>query len=276
MKPFHAMLVALLAASVGTGGSAHAAVFLNEILVNPTGGDQPGLNETDWREFVEIARTGVDTLEDTWLLEIEGDGALAGVIDLARDLTGLGFGANGILLLGENYSTLVPWSPVTATVADLERGGIATIENGSISFLIVRGFSGDVGDDVDTDNDGVIESAPWVEVLDSVGWADALGERVYAGTLLTQPSDAPDAAFRQSALGVWVNGNLLDDPPAEGLDVRLDPAASSANYFSGARLTPGEVNVPEPRDLGLAVGIALVGWAVCARRTSRIRTPICP
>ncbi len=46
------------------------------------------------------------------------------------------------------------------------------LENGTISLLLVKNFSGAFGDDLDTDNDGVFDSTPWDAIVDSVAVND--------------------------------------------------------------------------------------------------------
>src|SRR5690606_1087072 len=63
-------------------------------------------------------------------------------------------------------------------------------ENGSITFLLVEGFSGNVGDDIDTNDDGVIDNAPWARIVDDVATSDG-GETdiVYSTTNLAPNYD---------------------------------------------------------------------------------------
>lgn len=44
------------------------------------------------------------------------------------------------------------------------------VENGSITFVLARNFSGVLDMDLDVDNDGTLDSTPWDEVLDAVGF----------------------------------------------------------------------------------------------------------
>ena len=127
-----------------------ATILLNEIYANIPGEDSN-------REFIEILATPSTALTDVWLLEIDGDNSNAGVIDNAQNLSAIVSGTNGLVLLGDGYSSSNPWGSrieSATTLADLDGG---TIENGSITFLLVFNFSAAVGIDLDTDNDGLLD-----------------------------------------------------------------------------------------------------------------------
>ncbi len=213
-------------------------LVLNEFYVNPTGSD-------DSREYVEI-RAGADTkLTDVWLLEIEGDASSAGIIDNAQDLSSLSTGSNGLFLLGRNYTTGHPWGsevdPAT-NIGDLEGGAI---ENGSITFLLVSGFTGTPGKDLDTNNDGKLDSTPWDSILDSVGWDDnSLSDHVYTKVNLDLSGGAPDAATRfpddtnANSLDAWYYGDIT----GSGTTTTYDSGSVSSNAPAGAVITPGAEN----------------------------------
>ncbi len=69
-----------------------SAAVLNEISVNPDGGDQP------W-EFVEIKGVPNSLITDLDLVSLEGDNAAQGIADLVFDLRGVSFGSNGLIVL---------------------------------------------------------------------------------------------------------------------------------------------------------------------------------
>ncbi len=47
-----------------------------------------------------------------------------------------------------------------------------TLENGTITLLLVENFSGAFEDDLDTDDDGVLDVEPWDSIVDSVAVND--------------------------------------------------------------------------------------------------------
>ena len=230
-------------------------VRLNEVLANPTSGD-------DAREYVElIAPDGAVSLSGMWLLVLEGDGGGAGTIDGAVDLSALTTGSNGLLLLGEGYAASNPWASTTSAATAVANGLNANVlENGTLTVLLVTGFSGTVGQDLDTDNDGVFDATPFGVVLDSVGWTDGGGaDRVYSAAVLTQSSGTPDAASRfvgntdANAVDAWFNGDLVDLGPGGGLDIVYSATNASSNLPAGATITPGDANeVTAPPELSIA------------------------
>src|SRR5262245_46083106 len=88
------LLASLLGGAV-LSGSAQAALQLSEIFANAPGGGDNGF------EFVEIIGAPVESLTNVWLVVIEGNGAGAGVVDVAKNLGTLSptVGANGLLLI---------------------------------------------------------------------------------------------------------------------------------------------------------------------------------
>lgn len=257
--------------------TASATLLLNEIYLDPGGTSGPDTPNGENREFVEIlSTTGSDSLNDVWLLEIEGDGsATAGRIEMARNLSGLGF-VKGLLTLGEGYATSNVWGLTTSDtgLADLSRPGAITMENGGITFLLVKGFTGNVYDgvapnsDIDIDNDRVIDGIFWTEILDSISNRDGAttADWQYAPDLMDGLSFTPtglDAFARlstdvtPSSLGAWYGGQA-DSTHAFTANVR--------NLPSGATLTPGAANyplVPEP------TSFALLGLGLLALRARR-------
>ncbi len=212
------------------------APLLNEIYVDSG-------SATSNREFVEIISEPSTPLTDVWLIAVEGDGSDAGVISFAQDLSSVTAGSNGLTLLGVDYATSNPWSSETdsgTTVANLNAGAF---DGGSITYLLVEGFSGLIGVDMDTSNNGSPDKLFWAQGLDSLGWSDGdSDDRVYSAAQLVQ-SGTPEAASRTFAddftdsFASWFNGDI----PGGGSNV--DYGSGSANLPAGARITPGADNV---------------------------------
>jgi hypothetical protein len=172
------------------------AVLLNEININPPGGD----NE---KEFVEIRSANNAALSTNGysILLIDNDGNdptdNTGRVLECWDLDSTTTGANGLLLAGSGYTPglpppgLTPWtnpgdtphpdtalfSPVTMDFDDIGRNS----DNGAITILLVKNFIGRAGDDLDegtptdlTANDDRIFNMPpqlplqWDSQADSV------------------------------------------------------------------------------------------------------------
>ncbi|NJO90239.1 MAG: lamin tail domain-containing protein [Chloroflexia bacterium] len=140
-------------------GTPTIPAVINEFVFNHTGAD------TD--EFIEILSNPNTDLSEYTLLEIEGDGTGAGTVD---EVITLGTtDANG-------YFT-------TAFAAN-------QFENGTVSLLLVKNFTGALNDDLDTDNDGVLDVTPWDEIIDDVAVNDGgSGDLTYAVVTLTPSFD---------------------------------------------------------------------------------------
>ena len=254
--------------------TARAAVVFSEIQINPATGADNG------QEFIELLSTtgGVETLNNVWILIIEGGGSGRGTVDHAYNLSGSATGPNGLWLQRDSAAALSPaGDPATVTVtadfAQLSPSLGNDIENGTDTFLLVTGYTGGAAQlDLDTNNDGVLDSTPWTSVLDGISVIEAglLTEAQYAAQLGFY--DFPDLGFTPDALvreagGQWVGADI-DGPtggpyfndPAEAV---LQNGASATTSFV---LTPGSPNpavVPEPAGASLA---ALAGAGLMLRR----------
>ncbi len=250
-------------------GSASASVNLSEIFVNPPGTD-------GGQEFFELSGTPSFSLNNHWLLVIEGDGTGSGVIDQAISLAGLSLGTNGLFLWRDAASTIDtsgapgiqgPSAGTNVNVADFN----PDIENGSNTYLLVTGFTGAVGNDLDTNNDGVLDVAtPWGSFVDGVsivendgasnfGFAAALGG-VNVGPFAGVNGFNPDLV----ALGfdnVWYGGDVLGTNP--GGFYNFDPARNSGAFTDSVGATPGVLNnIPSPG----AMALLGMGGLLAARR----------
>jgi len=149
------LLVVLLGASSATAQDP----VINEFVFNHTG--------TDTNEYVEVAGGPNTDYSAFTVLEIEGDGSGSGVVD-------------GVFTVG------------TTDAAGIWFTGFFNnaLENGTVSLLLVEGFTGNPGDDLDTDNDGLLDAAPWSRLVDSVGVTDGgAGDGTYADVTLAPGFD---------------------------------------------------------------------------------------
>jgi len=225
------------------------SVVINELYVNPPGTD-------DNREFVELRSLngGPVTLPNLALVEIQGNPNFAGVIGTDVHMSGLVTGANGLALLGENYGNNgTPWGTevTTGTVLGDMNGHLG---NDNFTLFLVEGYSGISGQDLDTNDDGILDVTPWTNVLDSVGWYDPSisGGKVYTTVVLTQTQNTPDAASRFSnrmwpqSAGAWYNGEMLLTGGTPDMTHDYDPTKASVNLPANAKITPGAGNFLAP------------------------------
>lgn len=177
-----ALLLALLA------GSSTQAQVINEVVANHTG--------TDDHEFLEVFGDPSTDYSNLTLLQLEGDaGSAPGLVDSA--LTVGTTSASGHWFTGFLNSQL---------------------DNGTATFLLVDSFTGTVGADLDTDDDGVLDITPWTAILDSVAINDGDVDFEYSTVVLTPGFDGvsftPGGASRipdgtdSDSVGDWVRNDF--------------------------------------------------------------------
>jgi uncharacterized protein len=211
------MVLTLALVVMGTAATAAADPVLNEFVANHAG--------VDTAEFVEVAGDPSTDYSAFTVVEVEGDGTGSGTVD-------------GVLTVG---ATTADGYWTTGLLSD-------AFENGAVSLLLVEGFTGTTGDDLDTDGDGTLDVTPWSRVVDSVAVSDGgAGDHAYGGVTLDPGYDGggftvggasriPDATDTDAA-GDWTR-NDFDGAGLPGLPGTPEPGE--------ARNTPGAANTAEP------------------------------
>lgn len=121
--------------------------------------DQPTPENNEFFELAGAPGTVLDGL--TYIVIGDGIGG-SGVIEAVVDLTGQVIPASGYFVAAESTFTL---GTADLTVAD----NILNFENSdNVTHMLVFQFTGSNGDDLDTNDDGVLNVTPWDEVIDSV------------------------------------------------------------------------------------------------------------
>ncbi|WP_438853517.1 ExeM/NucH family extracellular endonuclease [Agromyces sp. M3QZ16-3] len=210
-----------------TGYAVNTFDGLGSHTCGESGPQEPVINEfsastvgTDV-EYVEIlAEPGTD-VSGYRVLEIEGDSNSAmGTVDEV-----ISFGP----VDGSGRS--LAWLPANA------------LENGTISLLLVSGFTGALGDDLDADNDGTLDAAGF-EILDSVAVNDGgAGDLAYGDTVLTVAYDglsfAPGGASR---IPDGVDTGSTADWARNDFDLAGIPGFTGSLVGGEAANTPGAPN----------------------------------
>lgn len=193
-------------------GLAYAnAPVINEFVLNHVG--------TDFNEYVEILGDPNTDLFNVWVLSLEGDSeSNRGTIDAA-----VRFGttdANGII----------------TTLYQNNR-----FENGTNTLLLVENFTGAEGGDLDSNNDGVLDSTPWDQILDSVAVSDGgSGDVTYSPVVLAPNFDG--GSFTVGGASRLPNGTDTDTPADW---VRNDFDAEGIPGFNGSLdLSTETLNTP--------------------------------
>jgi len=155
------------------------APSLNEIRVDQLGADID--------EFVEITGT-TQSLDDFSILVIGDDAAgSSGVIESVTDLTG------GVID-GSHYFVIAK-STFTLGIADLIDDALNLENSDNLTIYLVRGFTGFLGTDLDSEDDGILDVEPWLELVDCVSLIETpgSGDLVYCNTQAGPSGNFPPA-----------------------------------------------------------------------------------
>ena len=156
--------------AANTPGAVNTAPRPREPVINEIVADHVG---NDTHEFIEIFAGSETNYSSFTLLILEGDG-------------------------GENPGFVdAGFTPgTTSNVGFWQTGPLSDqIENGSLTVLMVDGFSGAIGDDLDTNDDGVLDSSPWTTLYDAVSISHGgANDRFYAPVILDARMDGGSTA----------------------------------------------------------------------------------
>ena len=185
-------------------------IVINEYRVAQSGADD---------DFVELLTAPGTSFDGKTLLAISGEFA-PGSIDFAISLDGAVADENGFLLIAEDDNPNLDAGDVG--VAGLDFFGSPQ------TFLVVDDFTGAAGDDLDTDEDGVLDVTPWADIVAGLSLEDGdeTPDQSYAAQVFTDPSG-------------FTPGGGARVPDGTGDFVLLAFADQSAD-------TPGSTNTPDP------------------------------
>ncbi len=197
---------------------------INEFSASTTGTDV---------EYVEIfGAPGADYSAYT-ILEIEGDTTGAGIVD---EVIGLGTtDATGLYLAN---------LPANA------------LENGTLSLLLVKNFTGALNNDLDSNNDGLFDVTPWETLVDSVAVNDGgSGDYTYGTPVLGPSYDglSPYAPGGASRLPDGYDTDLAGDWLRNDFELGGIPGYPGTLILGEAYNTPGAPNqayTPPPEACG--------------------------
>lgn len=218
------------------------SVALNEVRT-----DQPG---TDNDEFVELVGPP-DLSLDGYFLVVIGDGeGLSGCIEEIVDLSGHAVGVDGCFLVAQPQMTTA--APDLVTPLELENSD-------NLTLLLVHGFAGWLEQDLDLDDDGSLDLAPWTMLLDAVSMVESVSmppsgtEWWYASPIGPGGNGDPPFLIRRcSSDGQWSVG---PNDPGQGVDTPGTPNAPCV----AAPPCPADLNSDSVVD-AIDLAILLVDW----------------
>ena len=118
------------------------------------------------------------------------------------------------------------------------------LENGTLSLLLVEGFSGALGDDLDTNDDGVLDVMPWTTLVDGVAVDDGgSGDRTYAVALSAYYDGLRYAPGGASRIPDGTDTDTVDDWVRNDFDLAGIPGHDGTIVVGEAYNTPGATNV---------------------------------
>ena len=186
--------------AAGPAPAGGAAIQISEIRI-----DQPS---TDNDEYFELSGAPNSSLMNlTYLVIGDGTGS-SGVVENVTSLSGHMIPADGYFLAAKTEFTLGA-KDLTTTL---------TFENGdNVTHMLVSGFTGSNGQDLDTNDDGTLDTTPWSAILDSVSVIHSFdsGDRWYSASTVgpQQGNVAPYHVIRCGSQ--W---NIGSQDPAGGDD----------------------------------------------------------
>lgn len=247
-----------------------AGVMLNEFLIEPSG---PNIGQ----QFFELKGTANESLNGLSLVVLIGNPFASGIVDQVLDLSPYSLGSNGLFLHHDDVMNLnVAPDPGTTVVSGLLPLP-SFFANESLTFALVRNFTGALFDDLDPDDDGVLEVTPWDSVVDAVGvranFVPPPPERAFAEQLgftdFPITGFDPDGIFRDGRTNRWYASDVLNPAfggpyeidPTQFVDADLNPQNIAA--FNRTIYTPGAENaaVPEPSTVVVfGLGFGMCWW----------------
>jgi len=133
-----------------------AAAFANDVFINEIRIDQPGGDDDEYFELIGAPGASLDG----YAYVVIGDGSTgSGTVESVTLLDGLALDADGLFVVAESTFTLGTADLVT---------DINFENSDNVTHLLVLDGAPMVGDDLDTDDDGVLDIIPWAFIKNGV------------------------------------------------------------------------------------------------------------
>ena len=186
-------------------------------------------------DFIELRGIPNFNLNGYALLALNGYASRRGRIDFFTNLNGVSLGPNGLLLV-KNSECCSSYSPPSSKTTILTNGGSLNHID-SLTILLVKGWSGgslSLSSDIDSDNDGVIESTPWTSVVDVLCFKRDANDIVYlSGSCpLSTKIDIIQRTNTGFILRGTLNGTMINDFQNETSIIQLGTRYVSPGSFN--------------------------------------------
>ncbi|MFO0874469.1 MAG: hypothetical protein U0575_10920 [Phycisphaerales bacterium] len=232
-----------IAGAAAISATAPAGLLLNEIRA-----DQPG---TDNDEYFELLGDPSLSLDGVTLIVIgDGVGGSGGIEEIVH-LDGHALRPDGFFLVAQPQMTLAV--PDLVTPLEFENSD-------NLTFMLVTGFTGTMGQDLDIDDDGVLDIAPWSAMLDAVAIVESTQvpptttEWWYAKSVGPGGNgDPPFLIYRCAETGEWLMG---PNDPAAGVDT---PGGTNHGCIPPPTACAADINGDTIVD-GIDLSIVLLNW----------------
>jgi hypothetical protein len=211
-------------------GGGNAPVVISEARMDQDQNSFTPSTGDDLDEYVELSGSAGTSLDGLTLIVI-GDGSgttvKSGVVECVVALDGMVIMPTGKFLItvkntatgtaardGTVFNGYDASTGLTPAVGDLQTAALILENSDNVTFMLVQGFSGALNDDLDTNDDGVLDTTPWTSKLDAVSVVTSIRsapsssqEWWYAPRIGPNSAGSAYQIYRCSPTGYWVNGN---------------------------------------------------------------------
>ena len=224
-----------LSFSIAFGSNALAVdPVINEIRV-----DQPGI---DLSEYIEFKGTPGASLVGLTLVVIGDNDAASppsqnGTIEAVVALSG-NFSSTGFFVLAE--STFQFGTPDQVAILNFENPD-------DLTFLLVSGFTGSDGQDLDTDNDGALDVQPWTAIISSVALVQvATPDGTTADFVYSTNRVGPDGSTSPAQVWLCADSNTWRIGSSDTTLGTDSPGAANPTCGSGVAIRLSEIRIDQP------------------------------
>ena len=213
--------------------------FAQDALINEVRVDQPGI---DLSEYVEFKGTPGSSLEGLTLVVIGDDDAASppnqnGTIESVVALSG-NFSSTGFFVLAE--STYQFGTPDQVAILNFENPD-------NVTFVLVSGFTGSNGQDLDTNNDGILDVLPWTAIISSVALIQTVNpDGTNADFVYSTNRVGPDGTSSPAQVWLCADSNTWRIGSADTTAGTDSPGVANPTCGSGVAIRLSEIRIDQP------------------------------